>query len=337
MPVPEIVEALSRAVELGRSAPMPGSGRTIERWRMLSALAADDLTPARVSEAHLDALAILDELDASAAEPLEGSLHDLLGVSYDSTWGVFAAEGPGVRLDATKTESGWEISGTKPWCSLAGELSHALITAQTDLGRRLFAVPLTHPGVLVQRGAWISRGLAHVTSGPITLDVVPAVPVGEPQWYLQRSGFAWGGLGVAACWYGGAVGLARSYLRQLGRRPPDQIALMHLGAIDTTLHGVRTALTEAAQMIDNGQADGTEGAKLALQVRGLTASAVDEVLLRIGHSSGPAPLALEEDHARRVADVTIYVRQHHAERDQAALGSMLMADGDVTADMSFAL
>lgn len=337
MPVPAIVEALATAVELGRSAPMPGSGRTLERWRMLSTLAAEDLTPARVCEAHLDALAILDEVDVSAAEPLMGSLRELLGVSDRSSWGVFAAEAAGVRLDATKADHGWEISGTKPWCSLAGDLSHALITAQTESGRRLFALALTHPGVRVQRGAWISRGLADVTSGPITLDAVPAVPVGEPQWYLERSGFAWGGLGVAACWYGGAVGLARSYLRQLSRRPPDQIALMHLGAIDSTLHGVRAALTEAAEMIDRGLAGGSAGAQLALRVRGLTASAVDDVLLRVGHSSGPAPLALDEEHARRVADLTVYVRQHHAERDQAAQGSMLMAEGGTAVDQAFAL
>ncbi len=42
--------------------------------------------------------------------------------------------------------------------------------------------------------------------------------------------------------------------------------------------------------------------------------------------SGPAPLALDGPHARRVADLTMYVRQSHAEADLAALGR-LAADG----------
>src|SRR4249919_1622082 len=41
------------------------------------------------------------------------------------------------------------------------------------------------------------------------------------------------------------------------------------------------------------------------------------------HTLGPAPLAFDETHARRVADLEIYVRQHHAERDLADLGNRL--------------
>ena len=60
---------------------------------------------------------------------------------------------------------------------------------------------------------------------------------------------------------------------------------------------------------------------LALRTRGIVARAVDEVLARVGRALGPAPLALEAEHARRVADLQLYVRQHHAERDQASLGA----------------
>lgn len=46
---------------------------------------------------------------------------------------------------------------------------------------------------------------------------------------------------------------------------------------------------------------------------------------RVGHALGPAPLAFDEDHARRVADLELYVRQHHAERDLAQLGSAVLS------------
>jgi hypothetical protein len=43
---------------------------------------------------------------------------------------------------------------------------------------------------------------------------------------------------------------------------------------------------------------------------------------------GPGPLAFDEPHARRVADLTLYVRQHHADRDLAGLGSGLVESAE---------
>jgi hypothetical protein len=38
-------------------------------------------------------------------------------------------------------------------------------------------------------------------------------------------------------------------------------------------------------------------------------------------------MATEEDHARRVADLQVFLRQHHAERDVARLGRLLLDGG----------
>ncbi|MBM9476368.1 acyl-CoA/acyl-ACP dehydrogenase [Nakamurella flavida] len=334
--------ALGAAVRTGAELPPPGAGATALRWSALATLAAADLTAARVAEAHLDALAIL----AEAGDP---DLPGVPGVGADSSWGVFAAEGPGVRVDARATGSGaddgagggadsgvgrgadegsWVLDGTKPWCSLAGSLSHALITAHTPDGRRLFAVTLQDGAgptatVRVHQDGWVSRGLADVRSGPIDLLGAPGAPVGAAGWYLQRPGFAWGGMGVAACWYGGAVGIARALRRAVaepGHRAGDQIGQMHLGAVDAQLFAARTVLAAAASAIDAGRADGAAGAVLALRVRAVVASAAQTALDRAARCLGPAPLALDEEHARRVADLQIYLRQQHAERDDAALG-----------------
>jgi hypothetical protein len=42
----------------------------------------------------------------------------------------------------------------------------------------------------------------------------------------------------------------------------------------------------------------------------------------VGRALGPAPLATDREHAQRVADLTVYLRQHHAERDLARLGEL---------------
>jgi hypothetical protein len=48
-----------------------------------------------------------------------------------------------------------------------------------------------------------------------------------------------------------------------------------------------------------------------------------------GHAHGPGPLTQEDTHAKRVADLEVYVRQQHAERDDASLGAALVGDGRV--------
>lgn len=320
--------ALRLVAAVTAALPAPGGGRTVERWQALAALAEGDVTAGRVVEAHTDAVAILDE---AAADPDvngdQGALDDI-GVDRAGPWGVFAAEGPQGRVVASRVAGGWELSGVKPWCSLADRLSAALITAWTGPDtRRLFAVDLRHPGVDVLPGTWHARGLVDVPSGPVRLTRVPAVPIGDDGWYLRRPGFAWGGIGVAACWFGGAVGLARPLrVAVLGRpdRPSDQVAQLHLGAVDAALTAARATLVQAAAAVDAGDwagpGAGAAAARWAARVRAVVAAAVEDVVSRVGHALGPAPLAQDEQHARRVADLQLYVRQHHAERDLAALG-----------------
>ena len=305
--------ALALAEDLADAAPFPGRGETRRLWSILAVAAAADLTAARALEPHLDALAILEQA-GETAEP--------------GTWGVFAAEASGTRLTATLTAGGWELNGRKPWCSLAGSLDLAVVTAHTGEGRRrAFAVDLRQAGVVPVPGTWVSRGLADVDSGPVDFIRAAARPVGGDNWYLQRPGFAWGGIGVAACWYGGAVGVARRMFAAAQEREPDQIAHLLLGRADARLHAARAALDAAAVRIDAGCAEGRDGALLAQRVRSITAEAAEDVLSLAEHGLGPAPLALEEDHARRTADLRIYLRQHHAERDNAALGRSILQDG----------
>ena len=179
---------------------------------------------------------------------------------------------------------------------------------------------------------WIARGLASVTSTGLELEHVAATAVGGPGWYLQRPGFAWGGIGVAAVWFGGAVGVARRVHAALRRREPDQVGLAHLGELDVVLAGARASLADAAGVVDGGRASADEAARLALRVRSQVAETVERVLRVADHGLGPGPLALEEEHARRVDDLRLYVRQHHAERDLAALGGQVLPAADAGTD-----
>jgi hypothetical protein len=304
--LPRSIDAgLELARELGTRTDGPGEGGTADLWETLATLAAADLGAARVVEPHLDALAILGQV----GEPVP-----------DGVWGVFAAEGGEDPLTASRAD-GVTLTGTKPWCSLANCLDGALVTAASADGTRgLYAVSLHDPGVEVIPGAWHARGLSELPSGPVRFSNVAAAPVGTPGWYLSRPGFEWGGMGVAACWFGGAVGIARTVHAAAVERP-SPFLLMHLGAIDRGLQDARRALAEAAVRVE-ARAGGDR--VLAKRVRATVASVAEDVILRAGHALGPAPLALDAEHAKRVADLTLYVRQHHAERDLESLGAALV-------------
>ncbi len=314
----DLAATLEWAVSVGRDRAAERD--LVDDWELLASVAARDVTAARILEPHLDALDILDQARRDGYD-LE---LDAVGVGPASSWGVFAAEGSGVRVDAREGAGGWTLEGTKPWCSLAGSLSHALVTAWAGDTRRLFAVDLRGAGVSARSGPWYARGLASVVSAPVDFAAAPALPVGDPGWYLRRTGFARGGVGVAACWWGGATALRAPLLAAAQRSGADQLSRVHLARADTALWGARLALADAAQVL--GAASPPDPSLVAARVRTLVAQAAETSLTEAGHALGPLPLVADEPHARRVADLQLYLRQHHAERDLARIGGDL-ADG----------
>ena len=305
--------------EIGRRATARDEVGTLEKWELLAATAFRDVAAARILEPHLDALEILAQAAADAG--VESVDLDAIHVDEDSTWGVFAAEGPGVRVEARQTESGeWLLTGTKPWCSLAAHVSHCLVTAHVGEERRLFAVDMRATGVRPHPGPWVARGLPEIVSAPVDFHDVRAVPIGSPGWYLTRPGFAWGGMAVAACWWGGAIGLVAPLLKAARSERADQLALVHLGRVDAALWAARAVLAEAAELIDSGSSSLVGDRMLAERVRSVVADAATLALAESDAALGPGPLVTDLAHARRVAGLHLYLRQHHALRDTARIG-----------------
>ncbi len=292
--------------------PAPGSGRTTSRWWKLAAMAENDVVAGRLAEAHTDALAILSELDGPT--PAAGQL-----------WGVWAAEAPQSVVTVREDDDGRAVlDGTKAWCSGAGICAHALITARReDNVRGLYAVELSQDGVVPLMQTWHNVGMRDSDTRSVQLSSAIGVPVGLPGEYLSRPGFWHGAMGVAACWLGGARGVAaplyRAVADELEGAATDVHAHAHLGAVDAALAAAEAMLVSAACYVD-AEPHGARAELIARRVRAVVERAVDEAIVRTGRALGPGPLVLDGRHAQRVADLTIYVRQSHAERDLAALG-----------------
>lgn len=305
------VDRVWRWLEAGQlELPAPGSGRTGQRWAKLAAFTECDVVAGRHAEAHADAVAILAEVGGAAIE--SGQL-----------WGVWAAEAPDGVLVATETGDGVRLDGVKAWCSGAGLCTHALVTARgPDDSRGLYAVELSSPSVTPMDSEWHHPGMSACDTRSVCFTGATAVAVGAPGRYLQRPGFWHGAIGVAACWLGGARSVAAPLYRAVGdehgRAAGDAHAQAHLGAVDAALAAATAVLWWAAAHIDARPSEDAE--LIARRVRAVVEHAVDEAVSRTGRALGPAQLVMDAEHAQRVVDLQVYVRQSHAERDLAALG-----------------
>ncbi len=289
--------------------PLPGGGATWERWRALAAVAAIDLSLAKIYEGHADALAILAELK---------------GKTSDGLWAVWAAEPPDARVIFRVGEHDGTLSGRKPWCSGAAVMDYAVVSAWTEGGEPILAqVDLRQPGVTVETGGWKAVGMSASESVSVIFNGAGAAAVGGAGDYVARPGFWQGGAGIAAVWYGGAVAVART-LAASARVGNDHHAAAHLGAVDSVLRAAKALLMETAAWIDAHPKD--DAAAAALRVRACAEAAANEVLLRTGRALGPGPLCGDAIHAQRCADLPVFLRQSHAEHDLAALGRRIARD-----------
>jgi alkylation response protein AidB-like acyl-CoA dehydrogenase len=305
------LELRAIAAGAGSTLAKPGSGGTTSRLAALADWAARDLSLARLLEGHVDALAILDE---AGLEPESGAVY-----------GVWASRPRGGGTTARLTPSGWHLTGTKPFCSGSTRLDRALVTAECDDGYRLFDISVAENVVRVHPGSWPAVGMADSLSD--TLDFGgPPVPatrvVGPAGFYLERPGFWFGATGVAACWYGGARGLVGAVLRSVGPHP-SELVVMELGHAVAHIDLMRRALQQAAGEIDADPTDlSGEAKRRALVVRHAVHHAAQEVLVHAAAAGGARPFCLDAEQARRVADLYVYLAQHHGPHDAYVLGAM---------------
>lgn len=300
-------DLIARAREAAsQPAPLPGSGRTAERHRRLFEIGREDLSLARLVEAHWDALAILAEAGHKA---VSGALY-----------GVWAAEGS----DKAFRMDGLSVSGTKPFCSGAGIVDHALVTVR-EPEPRLVDVDLrsNRDAIEFDESSWKTSAFAETKTCLATFHSVPVREqdmVGSSGYYLQRVGFWHGACGPAACWAGGAAALLDWACKQ---KRDDPHTLAHLGAMRAAIWSMKAALQISGDEIDADCDDLEEAQVRALTLRHIMEQGCTDVIRRLARAYGPHPLAMDEAIARRYMELDIYVRQSHAERDLETLGRLV--------------
>lgn len=286
--------------------PTPGTGNTPERHRRIFAAGREDLSLAKLAEAHWDAAAILQEAGLQAA----------VGARY----AVWASEMPGAYLQLEDGPGGLLVSGTKQFCSGAGLVDRALITAGAD-GATLVEVDLrAFPDCIhIDGSGWAVDAFRMTNTSAITFSGYPvAAVVGRENWYVQRSGFWQGAVGPAAAWAGGAAGLL-DYA--MASRRDDPHTLAHRAAMHSNVWVTECLLQTAGDDFDHRPE--CDPMMRALQARHSIEQACTDTLRRFARCMGPAPLAKNAAISRRYAELDLFLRQCHAERDLESLGRAL--------------
>jgi alkylation response protein AidB-like acyl-CoA dehydrogenase len=310
----QIRSSLDEFVEsAGAELPLPGSGATWQRFAVLAEWAARDLSLGRLCEGHADSLAIL----------AEAGMRPVKGASY----GVWASRSKSAATIAERVDGGWRLSGTREFCSGSGIIDRALITATISEGQRMFDISVAEHVASVTPGSWPSVGMAASMSetlefsGPLISD---EFVVGPSEFYVNRPGFWFGAAGVAACWYGGAVGLVNELAEWIGNEP-SEFVLMDLGVAVSALEAMQHALKNAANDFDDDPTDEQHRGRFrALVTRQVVHDSAHAILARVASAGGARPLCHDEAQSRRAADLYIYLSQHHGNTDAAEIGRAFM-------------
>ena len=291
--------------------PRPGAGRTAQRWERLLDWGRADLPLGRLAEGHTDAVAILRE---AGAEP-----------APDALYGVWAARSGGTGAELVDDSTGRVLRGTIRFCSGAHLLDRALVVAAAPGGSRVVDLDLSRGGVRPVDGSWLAAGMRDSDTVDVELvDVTVAETdlVGAAGWYTDRLGFWWGGAGVAAVWLGGALGVLDALRAELGPGP-DQFRLAHLGGLHAAVAASHALLGATAAAIDADPASAHRTA--AWTLRAAVERTCRDVLDVVPRAAGVAALT-RSPLGQRLADLGVYVRQHHGERDLAALGESVLGE-----------
>jgi alkylation response protein AidB-like acyl-CoA dehydrogenase len=215
------------------------------------------------------------------------------------------------------------LEGVLRFASGAGLLDRALIPVWLDDGKHLL-MDLDVADLPVDTSGWHTGAMAASRTHQVKVDgdVSADDQIGVVDFYLQRPDFFPGGVGVAACWVGGA---ARVLDLVHARHPqPSPTQQIRLGRMRIDLSVAAATVRSTAALLDRGSHPRAEGEvdwqALSAEARAGAAEAVRRLIGDARLLSGPAGLAMDEGLAHAVPDLELYVLQQNSDADAFALG-----------------
>ncbi|QHC00052.1 hypothetical protein EK0264_07015 [Epidermidibacterium keratini] len=274
-----------------------------ELIEQLLALGRTDIPLARLTEGHIDAVRILTEAGLAPQEGL---------------YGVWASRSGGTGVRGTHEDQHWVLDGKLRFASGAGVIDRALLPVEADGQAQLLDVGVRDWEF---EDDWRTPAMAGSRSFSASLDglAAEARAVGPDDFYLSRTGFHPGGIGVAAVWVGGAQRVLDLLERARARRSQNEITQARLGRARLEIASAAAACRQGAVLVDKCPPEQLR--QLATECRGVTGAAVRRILTDVRELAGPAGLAYEQELSAAIDDLQMYVGQQNADSDAMFLGA----------------
>jgi len=302
------------AAGLADARGIPLGGRRDEHHRLLAA-GAQDLAWGRLYEGHVNALQLIARLgdEAQRMRAADDVAHGrLFGV-----WNTQAADG--VRIGAADAD-GVTLSGRKTFCSGAGRVMRALITAAwPDGSAQLAVVPMDRVDVVIDESFWRPYGMEDSESYAVDFSGVRlrrSDLIGAPGEYERPPWFVAGASRFVAVQTGAVEQLAADFAAFVRRRRyhDDPIQLTRLGECTVAARTAALwvdACADGWATFDEHPHAANEAALLATvdAARSAVERAALDVAERVERGVGARGLLETEPFARRLRDLRMYLRQ----------------------------
>lgn len=322
-----------------RAAPGVPAGRAL--LEALRDIGRCELSVGRVFEGHCNAAQLVEIFGTAqqrrrVREDLANGL--LLGVwNTDASDAVTLVPVPDGRL---------RLSGTKKFCSGAGQVGLAIVTASLPQGGKMSGkvmclVPTGAP-VVADCSTWQPLGMAASASGSLCFDGVMFASdrlLGRPGDYERQPWFSGGAVRFAAVQLGGAEALLEITVRHLRatNRADDPYQIARVGALATAIEGGRAWLARAAEISDRARDAAAIDivARHADMVRTAIERSCLDALELATRSVGLAGLMQHHPLQRIVRDLTTYLRQPNPDGALAAVGAYIATTPGATESAHF--
>jgi hypothetical protein len=301
-----------------------GLAREIE---IVRAVAGASAATARILDGHFNGV---ERLALWAQEPLRarelervasGSL--LLGV-----WGADPLPGEGEPARVVSAADGtMTLEGVKTFCSGAGGVGRALVSARDGSGARRLAYVDVSEHVVVDRSWYRASGLRASESHRVEFHATTVLALlGEADELTREPWLARDGVRTAATWAGIADEIAAAAAAALADRIPDDARRLALGEMAVARASIDRWLDHAAATLSDAErfrsdAERQAAHTLAAQCRIAIARAAAQVSAEAARACGSRALVGGGtlDRARR--DLDLFVLQHRLDPALTELGA----------------
>jgi hypothetical protein len=306
-PAPDI-EALREAGAL-RLAVGKGELHTDQLASMLSMIGAGNLSVGRIFEAHVNAVRLIERYGTSTQRHAVQK-----ATRAGELFALWVTDPPSPALRIILGADGWRLQGSKMFCSAAGHVDHAVVTATLETGEHQMAIVPCRRGEQVRPLPGQLQGMRAAVTGMVDFTGVTLdrdAVLGRPGDYLREPDFSCGAWRGSAIAQGGLTALLEGAVEELRARGrlenPHQLA--RIGEAEIARETCALWVRSAARIAEDDRADPKEAVAYVGLARIAVETACLDAIRLVQRSLGLSAFRQGHDIERICRDLATYLRQ----------------------------